>query len=483
MTFPGMELAAQVAVGHVLNSLPEGLLVAVCAWGLLRVMGRQNAGTRFAVWMMALVGIALLPWLDGLAASHASTGNGAWLGVAIPGAWAVAFFLFWMVAAAGFVVRIAAGVWQVHRIRRGCVEIPLEELSPALAAIVRSSRRRVRILASTEAQVPAAIGLGRAAVVLPAWALDELSEEDLRAILVHELTHLERRDDWTNLLQKAVRAVLFFHPAVWWIESRLSIEREMACDDAVVAATGNPRAYAGCLIGLLERGCARRGWSVAQAAVARARDAAQRIAQILSPGRPASVRMGRTAPVMAAGLSAACLGMALVAPQLVVIGPEQPRAVAAAAPLAPAVPRAVLGAENDPAVARVVPADFAVKRTLKRESHHTASHVRKAAAVPAVMRDEQLASPQVQLASLGHRPVQPRVAAAQWTVMTTMVYSRAASTESHASPQPLVVQTVTWRTIELGSHGAAVRTLETLQVVWMTPAQVVAEEAASSRSI
>ena len=45
--------------------------------------------------------------------------------------------------------------------------------------------------------------------------------------------------DWTNLLQKLVRAVFFFHPAVWWIENRLSLEREMACDDMVLAQTAS----------------------------------------------------------------------------------------------------------------------------------------------------------------------------------------------------------------------------------------------------
>ena len=65
--------------------------------------------------------------------------------------------------------------------------------------------------------------------------MQELSTLELNAILLHELAHLRRRDDWTNLIQKIVGALLFFHPAVWWIEKKLALEREMACDDLVLA--------------------------------------------------------------------------------------------------------------------------------------------------------------------------------------------------------------------------------------------------------
>ncbi|HKR26640.1 MAG TPA: M56 family metallopeptidase, partial [Acidobacteriaceae bacterium] len=138
------------------------------------------------------------------------------------------------------------------------------------------------------------------------------------------------RDDWTNLLQKTVRAVLFFHPAVWWIDARLSMEREMACDDAVVAATGNAPAYAGSLIGLLERGCARRGWKMAQAAVEKAREAAVRIARILESG-PASTRVGRGALGLAAVLCMTCCGLLEFAPQFVAFAPAADAAVAQSA--------------------------------------------------------------------------------------------------------------------------------------------------------
>jgi beta-lactamase regulating signal transducer with metallopeptidase domain len=322
---------AQLAVERVFNSLPEGLLIALCAWLLLRLMGRQNSGTRFAVWFLALASVVALPFLSGLestAHGFAALVPHAHPEVSIPAFWAVAFFALWIVIAAAALARVAAGLWQVRQIRRSCTEIPAASLDPQLRALLSETKRPVRLLMSDSARVPAALGFRNPAIVLPAWTLSELTSAELQPILIHELAHLRRRDDWTNLLQKTIRALLFFHPAVWWIDGRLSLEREMACDDAVLAATGNPRAYAGCLIDLLEKGCARRGWTMAQAAVSRARDASVRIARILRVGPAVTTRLGRVALGAAASLALACAGIALCAPQFIAFAPTQPATVA-----------------------------------------------------------------------------------------------------------------------------------------------------------
>lgn len=308
---------AQLAVERVVNSLPEGLLIAFCAWLPLRLMARQNAGTRFAVWLVALAGVVALPLLGGLGSGQSTLIPQAHVQLAVPSLWAVAFFVLWISIAVLALARVVLGVWQVRQIRRSCTEILLSELDSTLQALIAETNRPVRLLVSDKARVPAALGFRNPAIVLPAWTLRDLTAAQLRPILIHELAHLRRHDDWTNLLQKAVRAILFFHPAVWWIDARLSMEREMACDDAVVAATGNPRAYAGCLIDLLERGCACRGWTMAQAAVARARDASLRIARILRVGTSTTTRVGRAALGVAASLSLACAGLVLCMPRLV----------------------------------------------------------------------------------------------------------------------------------------------------------------------
>ncbi len=327
MIVPGVESVARMAVGQVVNSLPEGLLIAALAWLVLRVLGRENSGTRFAVWMVALVGVAGLPFLGGSSAADLAVRMHA--PVTVPGGWAVGFAAIWAVAACVALARVGAGLWQVRRLRRRSRKIAAAELDPALEAAIRQTGRDVALLVSDEVRVPAAIGFLKPAVVLPAWILEDFGAAELRPILIHELAHLRRRDDWTNLLQKTVRAILFFHPAVWWIDARLSMEREMACDDAVVTETGNPRGYAGCLIGLLEKSCARRGWTMAQAAVARARDASVRIARILRGGTTAGTRVGRRALALAGAACVTCFGVLVSTPRLLVFAPEHGAALQA----------------------------------------------------------------------------------------------------------------------------------------------------------
>ncbi|HEY1807753.1 MAG TPA: M56 family metallopeptidase [Acidobacteriaceae bacterium] len=320
-----MNSMAQTALEHVLNTLPEGLLLAVCAWLLLRLLPRQNSGTRFAIWLVALAGVTVLPFLGAFRTGAASLLPQGHPEITLSPLWAAVFLLLWVPISLLALARVAAGLWQVRRIRRSCREVRVADLDPVLGELFADLKRPVRLLVSDQGRVPAAMGFRHPVVVLPAWSLRDLPVDQLRHILIHELAHIRRHDDWTNLVQKIARAVFFFHPAVWWIDARLSLEREMACDEAVLAATGNPHAYAGCLIDLLERGCARRGWTMAQAAVARARDASVRIARILQESRPASTRVGRRALGLAAGVSLSCFGLVLCSPGLVGFATAHPR--------------------------------------------------------------------------------------------------------------------------------------------------------------
>jgi beta-lactamase regulating signal transducer with metallopeptidase domain len=329
MISPQLQTVAQIAIGRILNSLPEGLLIALFAGVMLRLLPRQNSRTRFAVWFMALLAVASLPMIGSVARGHSLLAVGAIRPVFIlPGPWGLLLFLVWALAACVAMLRLAVGLWRLRLLRKSCVAVDGADLNPAIQKAVAdfSSSRSVTLATSERVSVPAAIGFFHPVIVLPAWALRELTPNELNVILLHEFAHLRRGDAWTNLLQKFVRAVFLFHPAVWWIESRLSLEREMACDDQVLAETANPRGYAKCLVALLEKSVARRGVAMAQAVVHRAREASLRLAQILDLSRPATKHVCKPALGLVGVFSLVCLMAVPQAPQLVAFE-RNPRAI------------------------------------------------------------------------------------------------------------------------------------------------------------
>jgi beta-lactamase regulating signal transducer with metallopeptidase domain len=333
MSWLPLQTVAQISVERILNALPEGFLVALFAWALLRVLRRQNSGTRFAVWFLALLTVAALPMFGIFGPGRAAPTSPAGWGsvhpaITIPSRWALFAFIAWALGMCLAMLRLAVGLWRLRQLRRSCTAIAAADFDPGvrkMADVIRASGT-VAIASSECVRVPAAIGLFNRTIVLPDWALHEMPPEDLNVVLLHEFAHLRRGDDWTNLIQKIVRALFFFHPAVWWIESRLSVEREMACDDAVLAETSNPNGYARCLVSLLEKSLAHRlahppradkRWSMAQAAVHRAREAALRLAQILDTNRPVATRVWKPALAMVGVFSVVCLAALPHTPQLV----------------------------------------------------------------------------------------------------------------------------------------------------------------------
>ncbi len=312
-----LQSLAQFSSERILNCAIEGLGIAVLAWILLRVIGRQNSGTRFAVWFSALLGIAALPLFGKLASSGAELTRQS--EITMPASWALYIFAGWALVAAAGLVRVAAGFWHLHRLRKTCVPFEVATLDPLLQKTLKefSSPRSVAVCISDQLRVPTAIGFARPLVVLPSWTMQDLSTIELNAILLHELAHLRRWDDWTNLIQKVLGALFFFHPAVWWIERNLTLEREMACDDLVLAKAPSPRLYAECLVSLAEKSLLRRGLSLAQSAVNRMRQVSLRVSQILDVNRPSATRVWRPAPVLLAGVSVVCLMAFSNTPRLV----------------------------------------------------------------------------------------------------------------------------------------------------------------------
>ncbi len=327
-----VELWGQAGVQSVLNSFPEGILIALFAWTALHLLPKQNSRTRFAVWFLALLAVVGTASLGGLMLTGLTAGISGLPALAsqgryaidLPSDWATYVFVAWLVAACVALLRVAAGIFRLYQLRKTCRPVDASTLDPSIRQTLAelnapnsSTLRSVTLATSDRVRVPAALGLWKPLIALPSWALTELPPADLNVILRHEFAHLRRWDDWTNLLQKTIRALFFFHPAVWWIENHLSVEREMACDDIVVAQTDNPLRYASCLISLLERSLAQRGWNMAQAIVHRAREASDRLTRILDKNRPTTTTVSKPAMALVGAFALLCVVMLPQTPQLV----------------------------------------------------------------------------------------------------------------------------------------------------------------------
>jgi uncharacterized protein (TIGR03435 family) len=109
------------------------------------------------------------------------------------------------------------------------------------------------------------IGCLRPIVLMQVGALAGLPALHIEAILAHELAHIRRRDYFVNILQGLAEAMLFYHPAVWWISGQIRQERERSCDDIAVALTGDALLYATALAGFERSRPLRLGPSLAAA--------------------------------------------------------------------------------------------------------------------------------------------------------------------------------------------------------------------------
>jgi len=223
--------------------------------------------------------------------------------------------------------KVGRAVWHLHKLRESSIPVEVASLEPSVRETLRRKQtwRNIALCTSEHVRVPTAIGLVKPAIVMPRWVMQELSPAELNQIVLHELAHLRRWDDWTNLAQQVVKALFFFHPAVWWIERKVTLEREMACDDAVLEETASPRAYAECLTHLAERSFLQRSIALAQAAVGRLSQTSQRVAQILDVNRPkGAVRIWKPVASLIVGVGVLGSVWALKTPQLIAFQDSEP---------------------------------------------------------------------------------------------------------------------------------------------------------------
>lgn len=151
----------------------------------------------------------------------------------------------WLLGVVLLSARLLLGQWFLVRWRRQSSSAPAA-WQQLLAQLKRrcpgTNRVELRLFAGLRS--PCAAGAWRPVIYFPAAWVTELPPEALEALLAHELAHIRRGDVWIVWCQRLTETWLFYHPAVWWLSTRISHERELCCDDLAVSLTGHPLKYA-----------------------------------------------------------------------------------------------------------------------------------------------------------------------------------------------------------------------------------------------
>jgi HEAT repeat protein/beta-lactamase regulating signal transducer with metallopeptidase domain len=222
----------------------------------------------------------------------------------------------WVAGIVILLFRIGVGIFATRRIGRHATR-PRDRDGEWETLVVELARRigltrPVRILSSGHTSVPVTWGWARPVVLVPesgaTW-----SAARKRVVLLHELNHVKRQDCASQLMAQIACAVYWFNPLVWLASRALRIERERACDEAVVLDGTQPSSYAD---HLLEIARAHRGarWSpLAAVAMARPSQLEGRLLSILKAGTP-SRPSRRTVLALGAFMGAVVLILTAVTP-------------------------------------------------------------------------------------------------------------------------------------------------------------------------
>ena len=205
-----------------------------CAAWCLTSRRSGNAALNYWIWVATLLNF-LFPIgavIDRLGRAHLDWASP--LGVvgdlaneiSRPGVLSTTVGLVWLLGCAAMFVRL-------------CRRLRLDRLEFDRTATHMQDPREFRLQGisikfSGEDQSPVVDGLLRPRILLPNGIDQILSKHELRAVLLHELTHAKRRDNLIRLVQELALCLLWFHPFLWLTRSRLALYRELSCDDSVI---------------------------------------------------------------------------------------------------------------------------------------------------------------------------------------------------------------------------------------------------------
>jgi len=313
--------AAAMAAGSLLSAIWEGAVLALCVVLCLRLLPRLSAAARSVVWMNVFLLLVSLQFVPYLAARISTASSGRPAPVHLNLLWSFALAGGWLLLSVTRGMQLILSAIRLHGLATRAVPVdagPAIRVLLQVRAVGSTAVRAAELCASTEVQRPSVLGFFHPRILIPSALLERLTTEELQQVVLHEMEHLRRADDWTNLLQKLALVLFPLNPALFWVERRLCTERELACDDSVLSSSCGRKAYALCLTHLAEYSMLRRSLSLALGAWERQSELVRRVHRILR--RPSQSLSARQTTIFTGSLTLAGLLCALAlarSPQLV----------------------------------------------------------------------------------------------------------------------------------------------------------------------
>jgi len=340
-------MTLETLLAAIANSLWQSVALVAAAWIGLRYAPRTNAATRHLVWWAVLVAILLMPAVP--RPTRVRRGPAVLVAPAIPaslptatavlsrqieqpalpkpvrpGNWPARIFFVWL---AVFLLQTARLAWSYRYLRgikrRSLRAAPEMRRDFDVWMLACGVHRPAELLISREIVSPMAVGFIKPAVIVPEAVLDEFNKCDLDHVLLHELAHIARRDDWSNLAARLAWAFLGLHPAAAWALRQIEREREIACDDWVVTATGQARPYAASLARLFEVCFTRRRALLATGMAGHASQLGERIEMLLRRRRDFSAGVSLKRIAACAAVLLLFLAVAAQAPRWVAFAQDR----------------------------------------------------------------------------------------------------------------------------------------------------------------
>jgi beta-lactamase regulating signal transducer with metallopeptidase domain len=293
-------LASAAAVSALFSAIWEGSVVAICVALCLRMLPRLGAASRSLIWLTVFSLLILLHF--GPSFSGRLNSGSPMHAIHLDLGWSVGIVAVWAVLSLWRGTQLILSAIRLTRLANRATPLAHDL---ALLPMIEGGRAAT-LCTSVEVERPSVFGFFRPRILIPPALIEKLSASELRQVVLHEMEHLRRRDDWTNLLQKAALVLFPLNPALLWVEHRLCAERELACDDRVLRSSAAPKAYAICLTRLAEFSMIHNSVSLVLGAWERQSELVRRVHRLLR--RPTESMGTRQAQFVTAGLILGVLG-------------------------------------------------------------------------------------------------------------------------------------------------------------------------------